>query len=297
MTNEELGADVAPVAIALRELAEQMFEGMNRLRDPIPGSELADLASLHHGAVITVADSIASAMDAVACGAHTLAFLIENQSAPAYEPIHASLIRQMLIGAFTTSYVLGPADIGTREERARNLVAAEYGSALRAAKSVQRSAGLDFAALRGDADGWVDDLLADRKEFTIATSSDDKTGSIAVKGSEEFVELLVGALRDREDITGQDRERLLANVPDTTEWAWQITSGFAHAYHWPYKITRDEDVPRLLTQLIEAIRMASTLCGFAAITSRDRFHSFHRLMRGDSGVSAADVEMKYDQRF
>lgn len=240
-------APVAPVAIALRELSEMLFKGMDRLRDPLPGSELALLAELHEGAVITAADSIASAMDAVSSSAHTLAFLIENQPDHAYEPTHAGLIRQMLIGTFTASYVLGPADVATREARARTLVAAEYVSLSRAATSVMRSKGKDYSLMRSDAEQWRVDIESDRKQFAIPNDAEDKTGAIAVKGSEEFVELLVGALRNRDDVTDEDRQRLLANIPDTTEWAWQITSGFAHAYHWPYKITNDDDVPQLLT--------------------------------------------------
>lgn len=66
-----------------------LFKGIDRLRDPLPGSELALLAELHDGAVITAADSIASAMDAVSSSARTLAFLIENQPDHVYEPTHA----------------------------------------------------------------------------------------------------------------------------------------------------------------------------------------------------------------
>lgn len=273
------------MATELRELAEQLFEVMGRLRDPIPGSELTELADLHQGAALNAADSIASAMDAVSCSAHTLAFLLEHQDAPAYEPTHASLIRQMLIGAYTAAYVLGPSDVATREERARNLVAAEYDSAIRATKKVKASTGPDFDLLRTDAAEWETDILADRKAYGIASRVDDKTGMITARGSEEFVKLLVGALRDRADITDQERERLLANVPDTAKWAWEITSGFAHAYHWPYLLTRDEDVPGLLGQLVEGIRMSLTLCISAALTSRELFYDFHSLLLGNEGAS------------
>lgn len=281
MTTNDAEREVPPVAAELREISEAIFGGIDRMREPIPESELAILASLHEEAVITVADSVASAMDAVSSSAQTLAFLLENQSAVSYEPVHAGLMRQMLIGAFTVCYVLGPSEVETREARAKNLVAAEYASLSRVAAAMQKTTSGEYLGIREDAETWVADIEADRQRFGIPKDADDKTGAITEKGSEEFVSLLVGALRDREDVSERDRERLLDNVPDTASWAWQITSGFAHAYDWPYRVTSEDDVPRLLAQLVLGIQMASMLSGFASLVAREYFHGFHSLMRGD----------------
>ena len=292
MTTSNLENDVPPVAAELRELSEGIFGGIERIREPIPTSELTELVSLHEGAVITVADSIASAMDTVSSSAQTLAFLLENQSATAYEPVHAGLMRQMLVGAFTVCYVLGPADVETRETRARTLVAAEYASLYRAAIKVKQSKSAEYRGTREDAETWLDDIEADRKKFNIPRNADDKTGTITEKGSEEFVNLLVGAFRKREDVSEQDLERLRVNIPDTAAWAWQITSGFAHAYDWPYRVTGEEDVPRFLTQLVLGIQMASMLSGSSALVSRENFHGFHSVMMGEGEAPGVDEDVE-----
>ncbi|WP_299306262.1 hypothetical protein [uncultured Brachybacterium sp.] len=269
------------ITTPLNQIHEQLFPVLERFGDPESESELGRLSELHRGAEVNVADSITSAMGTVACAAHTLAYLIEQDAAPSYVVAHASLIRQMLIGAYTVTYVLGPHDSASRDERARTLVAAEYASSRRAAAAASNFKSDEVATVRTGGEEWLDVVRKDRDDHQIAREAPDKTGAITVKGSQEFVELLVAVYRARDDNDEEMNARVMKNVPDTAEWAWQITSGMAHAYHWPHRLTGDDDIPLLLPQIIEAIRTAGYLCIAAASGTRSSFEEFQNELRGE----------------
>lgn len=268
------------ITTPLNQIHEQLFPLLERFGEPDAESELGRLSDHHRGAEVNVADSITSAMGTVACTAHTLAYLIEQDAAPRYVVAHASLIRQMLIGAYTVSYVLGPRDSATRDERARTLVAAEYASSRRAADAASKFKSDEVAIIRTAGEEWLEAVRSDREDYQIAREAPDKTGAITVKGSQEFVELLVAVYRARDDNDEEMNARVMKNVPDAAEWAWQITSGMAHAYHWPHRLTGDDDVPLLLPQIIEAIRAAGYLCIAAASGTQSTFEEFQTELRG-----------------
>ncbi|MFC0673531.1 hypothetical protein [Brachybacterium hainanense] len=257
---------------ALYTLGTQVTTRIGELRQPAAGSELEHLHSLHPDSPITAATSIAAAITTAAAAASATGFLVEVEDSPADETVLGGLARQLLIGVYTASYVLGPKDPAVREERARTLVTLEYKSYRQAASRVANFKGPEMSDARELAVERLTEI-AKAKELNGIGSAELGTGKLLSEGAKEFAEFQLDSFRREDGADVELLDRIALNVHESAEWLWQTSSGFAHGYDWPMMLVGEEDAPNQSSQLFHALTAACKLSWQAAELDRASFRS------------------------
>lgn len=222
----ELGFFGDPVGTAeyhrQRRVIEALSEYHSRIPNPIPeSSEWVALESTEPRGPVSLTVSLSYGLDAARGCLQQIITLIEEQ-VPSNAIVFQTLLRTALMGGGHVLYVLGPTSPDERRSNAQQLRFLETRSHSTAIKTIADFSAIDIPRPSDDDLAAIDRLRSEVRQGHKGTNE----GPLL----REMVAVLASQVADA-NFDGHSADAMLR---DLIGWTWNVYSGLAHGYGWPF---------------------------------------------------------------